>query len=112
VVGVPAGEEPVEVLGVLEVLADDRGRVGVGLDVLAELLALGQDVVDDAAEEGDVGAGARGNEDVGQGAGAAEARIDVDDRRAPGLGLHDPLEGDRMGFGHVGALDDDAVGVL
>ena len=50
--------------------------------------------------------------EVGHGAGAGEARIDVDDRRAARLGLHHPLEADRVALGHVGALDDDAVGVL
>ena len=49
---------------------------------------------------------------VGHGAGPGEARVDVDHRRAPRLGLHHPLEADRVALGHVGALDDDAVGVL
>ena len=41
-----------------------------------------------------------------------EARVDVDDRGAARLGLHHPLESDRMALGHVRALDDDAVSVL
>src|SRR5438270_148317 len=36
----------------------------------------------------------------------------MDDLRPAGLGLHDPLEPDRVALGHVRALDDDAVGVL
>src|SRR5205814_4181643 len=40
------------------------------------------------------------------------ARVDVDDLGAPRLGLHDPLEPDRVALGHVRALDDDAVRVL
>src|SRR4029453_18082429 len=70
-----------------------------------------QDVVDDPAQEGDVAAGPDRDVDVGQGAGAREARVDVDDPGPAGLGLHHPLEPDRVGLGHVGALDNDAVGV-
>ena len=62
---VPAGEEAVEVLGVLEVLPQDGGRVGVGHHVVPELAAVGEDVVDDGAQEGDVAAGPDGDEDVG-----------------------------------------------
>ena len=40
------------------------------------------------------------------------AGVDVDDRRAALLGLHDPLEPDRVALGHVRAFDHDAVGVL
>src|SRR5436309_14702983 len=36
----------------------------------------------------------------------------MDDLRPAGLGLHDPLEPDRVALGHVRTLDDDAVGVL
>ena len=53
-----------------------------------------------------------GHVEVGQRAGAGEPRVDVDDRRAARLGLHHPLEADRVGLGEVRALDDDAVGVL
>src|SRR5205823_2943196 len=70
------------------------------------------DVVDDGAEEGDVAPGPQRNMDVGHRAGAREARVDVDDRGPSSLGLHDPPEADRMALGHVGSLDDDAVGVL
>src|SRR4029079_2966346 len=109
---VPAAEQPAEVLGGGELAGDDRGRVGVVLDVLAELAAVREDVVDDPAEEGDVGAGAERNVEVGDGARPREAGIDVDDLRAPLLRLHHPLEADRMALGHVRPLDDDAVGVL
>src|SRR5213592_4189532 len=40
------------------------------------------------------------------------ARIDMDQLRAALLGLHHPLEADRVLLGHVGAHDQDAVGVL
>ena len=88
------------------------GRVGVGDDVLVEVLLVLEDVVDDAAEEGDVAARAQRHVHVGDRRGAGEPRVDVDDLRAARLGLHHPLEPDRVALGHVRALDDDAVGVL
>ena len=55
---IEAREEAAQLIGVLEVLADDRRSVRVADDVLAEVLLLAQDVVDDAAKEGDIAAGA------------------------------------------------------
>ena len=89
----------------------DRRRVRVGDDVLLEVLLVVEDVLDQAAEEGDVAARAQRHVQVGDGAGAGEPRVDVDDLRAPRLGLHHPLEADRVALGHVRALDDDAVSV-
>lgn len=111
-VRVESREDTVEVLGVLEVLADDRGGVGVGEHVLPEVLLLGEHMVDHGAEERDVAAGPDRNVQVGEGAGAHEAWVDVNDAGATLLGLHDPLEPDRVRLGEVGTLDDDAVGVL
>lgn len=54
--GVEAREEPVEIVGVLELVADEHRGVRVVDDVLAEVQLVAQDVVDDAAEEGDVAA--------------------------------------------------------
>jgi hypothetical protein len=48
---------------------------------------------------------------VGHRAGPGEPRIDVHDLSAARLGLHHPLEPDRMGLGHVAAHDDDEVRV-
>ena len=59
-----------------------RGGVGVVDDVVAEVALVLEDVADDAAQEDDVGAGADGHVEIGDGAGAGEARIDVDDRGA------------------------------
>ncbi len=110
--GVEAREEAVEVLGVLEVLADDRGAVREVPDVLPELAAVLEDVADHAAEERDVAAGADRDVEVGHRARAREPRVDVDDLRAALLGLHHPLEADRMALGHVRPHDQDAVGAL
>src|SRR5581483_7748032 len=112
VLGVEPAEHAVEVLGVAEVLVDDRRSVGERDDVVAEVLVVLEDVVDDPTEERDVRAGADRDVDVSERAGAREARVDVDQRRATRLGLHHPLEPDRMALGHVRALDDDAVAVL
>ena len=71
-----------------------------------------EDVVDDAAEEGDVAAGPDRHVAV------ASALVRVKRGStwmtfAPrSLGLHDPLEADRMALGHVRPHDHDAVGVL
>jgi len=52
-------EDADEVLGVGEALVDDRRRVRVVQDVLAEVGLRLQHVADEPAEERDVGAGAR-----------------------------------------------------
>ena len=109
--GVEAGEQPVEVVDVLELVADDVRRVGVADDVLAEVQLVLQDVVDDPAEERDVAAHPDRDVLVRHGARPGEPRVDVDDPRAALLRLHHPLEAHRVGLGHVGALDDDAVGL-
>src|ERR1043165_7074816 len=109
---VPSAEQPAELLGVLEVIAEDRRRVRVVDDVVAEVALVGEDVVDHRAEEEGVAAGAEREPVVGHGRGAAEARIDVDDLRAVLLTrLDDPLEADRMVLGHRRAHDENRVGV-
>ncbi len=110
--GVPAREQAVEVLGVEELVADERGRVRVGQHVLSEVELVGEDVVDDPAEERDVGSRPQRHVDVGQRAGAGEPRVDVDHLCAAALRLDHPLEADRVALGHVRTLDDDHVGVL
>ena len=110
--GVEAGEDAAEVLGVGELLVDDRRGVGVVQDVLLEVGLGLEHVADDPAEERDVGPGADRDVEVGRRAGAAEARIDVDDLGAALPRPHDPAEADRVRLGHVGALDEDAVRVL
>ena len=110
-VSVIAAEQARQVLGVLETLLDDRRGIGVVQDVLLEPAVVAQDVVDEAAEEGDVAAGADADVDVAQRRGAREARIDVDQGRALFLGLHRPAEADGMGLGHVRAHEQDAIAV-
>ena len=90
--------------------AQDRG-VGVGHHVVLEHCS-SQHVVDQPAQERDVAAGPDRHVQVGHRAGPGEPRVDVDDLGAARLGLHHPLEADRMALGHVRSLDQDAVGVL
>jgi hypothetical protein len=108
---VPAGKEPVGAR-VLELLRDEGRGVGVVDDVVPEVPLILDHVVYEAAEEDDVGAGPQGGVDVAKRRGAGEARVDVDQLRALALGYHGVAEADRVGLGHVGALDENAVGVL
>src|SRR5918992_4467278 len=108
---VPAGEQARGV-GILEVLGNDRGRVGVDLDVLFEVLLVLEDVVDQPPQESDVGARPDRCVDVTHRRGAREARVDVDELGALLFGDHGVPETHGVGLGHVGAFDDDAVGVL
>jgi len=110
--GVVAGEQPVAVLRVAKVLAQDCAGVGVGNDVVAEVLLLGEHMVHQRAEQHDVRARAQRNVQVSQRAGAGEPRVDMNDGGAFGLRFHHPLEPDRVTLGHVGTLDDDAVRIL
>ena len=89
------------------------GRVGVGHHVLPEIALVLEDVADEPAEEGDVGArrgsarGCRPSRCVRVKRGSTWMMV------APrSLGLHHPAEADRVALGHVRALDDDAVRVL
>src|SRR5690606_18914015 len=78
---------------------------------LAELKAVGENVIHQTAEEGDVGPGSQRHVQVGHRTGSGEPWVNVDDDGAPKLRLHHPLEPNRVALGHVGALDDDAVRV-
>ncbi len=110
-------EYPVQLLGVLKAFVDDRSGVGVvhhkalKKRVGVPLFAIDH-VTDDTAEERDVRPSADRRVNIGDGAGASETRIDMDDFGAVlDFRLHRPAESDRMVFRHVGTHDDDAVGV-
>ena len=69
-------------------------------------------VVNQAAEKGDVGAGADGYIAVRHRGGAIEARVDADQLGfALALGLHDEAEADRMVLGGIAAHHQNDVGV-
>src|SRR4029077_2943812 len=95
-------KDSVQLLGVLEVLGDDRGGIRVVDDpgpeewVSVPLLAV-EHVVDDAAEEDDVRTGTDRRIDIGDRTRASETRVDVNQFRAVvDLRLHGPTEGHRM----------------
>ena len=112
VLRVPAREVPGRVLGVLEAPIDDHRAVGVVLDVILEPGVVLEDVVDDPAQERDVGPGPDRDVAVGHRARPGEPGIDVNDLGPSLLGLDHPLKADRVLLGHVRAHDHDAVGVL
>src|SRR3954452_9516778 len=110
--GVPARKQTVQILGVQDTIVDDHRRIGVLEQVLPEVPAVLEDVMDDASQERQIAAGAELDVGARDRARAGEARVDVDHLGAAPLCLHHPLEADRMALGHVGAHDQDAVNVL
>src|SRR5919201_282925 len=85
------------------------GPLRISEYVLLEPPLIGEYVVDEAAQEGDVASGADGDVVGRVGARPREAWIDVDDRCPQELGLDHPLEPDRVVLGHVRAHDQDAI---
>ena len=77
--------------------------------VLAKVEVVLNQVIDESAEKYDVGAGTDRYPDVGQGAGAREAWIDMDNRSALLFRLHYPAKTDRVCFGHRGTFDQNAI---
>src|SRR3989442_13061758 len=106
-----AGEDAAVLFRVDVLVIDDRGGIRVGEHVLVKPEVATEHVVDEPAEKGDVAARPDGNIEVGGGRGAAEARVDVDDRGAALAGLHRPAEPDGMVLRHVAAHDQNRVGV-
>ena len=69
-------------------------------DVLAKVQLVLNQVIDEATEKNNVCAGADRHLDVGQGAGARETRIDMNNRGALLLRFHNPAKTNRVRFGH------------
>src|SRR5690349_21182889 len=109
------GKDAVQLFSAFEVGAHDRRGIGVVEQVLLEegvrLPALVvDDVVDESAQERDIAARANRGVEITHGAGAGEARVDVDQLRPVfHLRLHRPAERHRVALRHVAALEDDAV---
>ncbi len=109
--GIEAGVQAV--FGKLESVFDNEGGVGVVDQIFVGDAVVRDGVVDHAAEEGDVGAGANLHVHVGVRGGAREARIDHDGFCvAVNLGFDRPLEAAGMVFGRIAAHDQHHVGVL
>src|SRR5262249_6207318 len=71
---VEPGEDASQLLGALELLADDDRGVGVADDVFTKGEVVLQDVTDQPTEEDDVRSGAEREPEVGHRRGPAEAR--------------------------------------
>src|SRR5947209_8388190 len=93
----------------------------VKLHIVSVVQVVLEDVVDEPAEVGHVRPRADAQVRVGQGGGAREARVGVDDLRSAArtgplrrveLRFHEPLEPDRVRLRRVRAVDEDDVGVL
>src|SRR5262245_44707336 len=113
-----AGKGSVQIFRILEVLPEEGRRVRVVHHkcfeerVFVPALTVNH-IVDDAAQKGDIRTGAHWRVDIRDSAGAGEARIDMNDLGAVlDLGLHRLAKGYRVVFRHVGAHDDDTVGVV
>ena len=108
---VPSGKHAALLVeGVL--FRDQERRVGEQADVLVVIAVVGQGVVDQPAEERDVGAGADLDEAIGDRRRAIESRIDAHQLRvAVPPRLHDEAEPDRVVLSRIAAHGEDDVRV-
>src|SRR5215204_816155 len=108
---VPAGKVARDV-SFLELFGYEGRGVGVVDDVVFEVPLVLDDVVDQTPQKRYVRARTYGGIDVAERRGAREARVDVDERSSLVFGDHGVPKAYGVGFGHVGAFDQDAVGIL
>ena len=80
-------------------------------NVLAKEEVVLDEVSDESAEKGNVGAGAQRHPDIGQRAGARKSWINMNNGRAALFCFHDPAKTDGVCFGHGGTFDQNAIGV-
>ena len=104
-----AGKQPV-----LETKAflDDERHVRIGVHVLVLDFVFSEQIVDQTAHEGDVGAGANRCVIVGHRGGTGEAWVDHDQSRlVVRFGFGHPFKATRVGFGGITAHDQDQIRV-
>ena len=77
-----------------------------------EVQVILRDIVNQPTHEGDIGTCANGGVNIGHLRGTREVRVNVNDRCTVLFCLHDPAETDRVTFGKVAALDENAVAIL
>ena len=88
--------------------------LGVGIDIAAVDQPFPQQDMQDAMQQGHVGARQDGQVQIGQLAGVSASRVDHDDLHlgTPGLGFFQAAEQHRVGIGHIAADDQQAVALL
>src|ERR1700756_1734583 len=102
----PTGKETGRAfIGIAKILAENAGGVCEMNNVIAEEKIVLDDVPNEPAKKSDVAAGADGHPDISQRASTREPRIDVNNRCAFLLCLHNPAKTDWMRFGHRRAFD-------
>src|SRR5262249_5849500 len=87
-------------------------RIGEREHVFTEPEVVSQDVVDQSAEKGDVGADSNRHPYVGERRGPAKSGVHVDECCSALLCFHWPSEADRMSLRHVRPHDQHAVAIL
>ena len=108
---IPAGENAIEVVRKLHVVAKNRSCVRVVLHVLAELFSVFEYVMNQSTKKDDVAAGTHRNPDIRHRRSASEARIDVDDGRTTLACLNHPLEADGMILRHRRSHNENGIGI-
>ena len=90
---------------------DQERGVGVIGHIIFMIKFICQRIIDETAEQGNVGPGPQAHEKVGLGRGAGKAGVNHDELAPFFLDLGDVLETDGMVFGGVAADDHDAIAV-
>ena len=94
-----------------KVFINHEGGIGIIDHIILMKQVVGQDIIDQAAHQGDVGAGPQAHVKVGLGRGPGEAGVNHDELGPLFHGLGDPFEADGMVFGGIAADDHDAITV-
>src|SRR2546428_1522054 len=109
ILSVPAGKDASQILSILELLWKNDRSVGVGDHVLAKILLVFENVMNEAPEKQDVRSGAERSPDVCHSGGAAETRIDVNNLGTALSRFDHPLETDGMILRHVRAHNQNGI---
>ena len=100
-----AGESPFQLLRVLEIIANNRCGVGVRLYVLLEVESVLQDVIDNASQEGDIGAHADRSIDISVCRCTREMWINMNNRCSALFRGHHPAKPYGVTFGKIAPLN-------
>ena len=100
-----AGESPFQLLRVLEIIANNRCSVCVRLYILLEVEFVLQDVIDNASQEGDIGAHADRSIDISVCRCTREMWINMNNRCSALFRSHHPAKTYRVTFGKIAPLN-------